>query len=408
MPKLNDGLISVKEALSKVLSAFLPLNAEELSIADALGRVLASDVASRITQPPASVSAMDGYAVRSDDVTAVPVKLTQIGEASAGSGFIGVIRKGETVRIFTGAPLPDGADSVVIQEDTSNDGIQITVHEMSQSGRHVRPKGLDFSKEEVLLKAGTRLNSRHIALVSAMNVPWVTVRRKPRVAILSNGNELVLPGEPIGPDQIISSNNLGLIAFVAAAGGIGINLGIAKDDPNSIRQKIKGVEGADMLVTIGGASVGDYDLIKSVLSGEGLDISFSRVAMRPGKPLIFGKIFEKPVLGLPGNPVSAGVTATLFLKPAIDLMLGLVQGKELQETAKLGRDLEKNDRRQDYLRSSLSLDDNGELLATPFEKQDSSMLALFTQADCLAVRAPYAPAAKKGERVQIIRLDPVA
>ena len=405
LTKPNDGLISVKEALSKVLSVFSPLNAEELSIADAFGRVLAKDIASRTTQPPTPVSAMDGYAVRTVDIATVPVQLTQIGEASAGSGFVGVVGKGETVRIFTGAPIPDGADTIVIQEDTNCAGNQITMHKTSKMGKYVRPKGLDFQKGQVLLKAGTRLNSRHVALVSGMNVPWVSVRRKPRIAILSNGNELVLPGEPIGPDQIISSNNLGLIAFVGAAGGLGINLGIAKDDPNSIRDMIKGVEGADLLVTIGGASVGDYDLIKSVLLEEGLEISFSRVAMRPGKPLIFGKIYEKPILGLPGNPVSAGVTATLFLKPAIDLMLGRTYRVAAPETAKLGRNLEKNDKRQDFLRSALSLDENGELVATPFELQDSSMLALFTQADCLAVRAPLAPPAKKGERIQIIRLD---
>ncbi len=197
-----------------------------------------------------------------------------------------------------------------------------------------------------------------------------------------------------------------MTAFVDAAGGTGINLGIAKDDPQSLRNMLQGVAGADMLVTIGGASVGDYDLVKSVLGEEGLDITFSRVAMRPGKPLIFGTIHGKPMLGLPGNPVSAGVTAALFLKPAIDLMLGRDPAEDIEETAILGRDLAANDRRQDYLRSTLSRDEAGELVVTPFEKQDSSMLATFTSADCLAVRPPFADPAKNGERIRIIRLDP--
>jgi len=259
-----------------------------------------------------------------------------------------------------------------------------------------------------LLSAGTRLNSRHVALASAMNIPWLYVRRKPRIAILPTGDELVMPGEPLKPGQIISSNSLGLSAFVNAAGGVGVNLGIAQDNSDSIRNLISNVKGADMLVTIGGASVGDYDLIKSVLSEEGLNITFSRVAMRPGKPLIFGQIHGKPMLGLPGNPVSAGVTALLFLKPAIDLMLGRPNQNEPKETAVLGLDLESNDQRQDYLRSTLVRENNGELHVMPFERQDSSMLAIFTDADCLVVRKPFAQPALKGERVPIIRLDPNA
>ena len=250
------------------------------------------------------------------------------------------------------------------------------------------------------------MNSRHVALASAMNVPWVHVKRKPRIAILPTGNELVMPGEQLKSGQLISSNSLGLSAFVDAAGGEGINLGIAKDNPTSLRELLTNVNGADMLVTIGGASVGDYDLVKEVLKEEGLNIHFSKVAMRPGKPLIFGQIRGKPMLGLPGNPVSAGVTAVLFLKPAINLMLGRPYLTEPKEAAILERDLTANDQRQDYLRATLRRKNNGELYVRPFEKQDSSMLMVFTTADCLIVRKPYARSTKKGNRVPIIRLDP--
>ena len=408
MNKKSNGLISVEDAIAEVLLACSTLNSEELNIADAFGRVLAKDLVSRVTQPPLAVSAMDGYAVRVADVLSAPVKLRQIGESSAGSGFSGSVGQGETVRIFTGAPVPNGADAIVIQEEADNNDNQITIGRSVKPGQFVRPKGLDFRKGQTLLSAGTPLNSRHVALASGMNVPWVSVTRKPRVAILSTGNELVLPGEPMGPGQIVSSNSIGLTAFVNGAGGVGINLGIAKDNFASISDLLAGIEGADMLVTIGGASVGEYDLVETVLGDKGLDVTFSRVAMRPGKPLIFGRIRGKPMLGLPGNPVSAGVTAVLFLKPAIYQMLGRTYKADPKETAILGRDVAENDRRQDYLRSTLSWGHTGELLVTPFKKQDSSMLAVFTKADCLTVRAPFAPPALKGERVPIVRLDPNA
>ena len=408
MEKVSEDLVDVEKAISNVLEGITSLDSEQISISEAFGRVLANDIASKTTQPPLAVSAMDGYAVRNQDVTSVPRTLTQIGESTAGDGFNGSIGEGETVRIFTGAPVPKGADAVVIQENTEKLERKIIIKSTSVVGEFIRPKGLDFEKGDVLLKAGTRLNSRHVALASAMNVPWVNVKRKPRIAILPTGNELVMPGEPIKSGQLISSNSLGLTAFVEAAGGVGINLGIAKDDPYSIRSLISNLDGVDMLVTIGGASVGDYDLIKTVLKEEGLNIHFSRVAMRPGKPLIFGRIKGKPMLGLPGNPVSAGVTAVLFLKPAIDLMLGRYPLNVPEETAILGADLQKNDRRQDYLRSTLNRGNNGDLYVNPFSKQDSSMLAIFTKADCLIVRKPYAEQITKGQRVPIIRLDPEA
>jgi len=402
-------MISVAEALAKVLAGVKPLNAERISITEAFGRVLAEDVPSRITQPFADVSAMDGYAVRSDDVQTIPAAVTQIGESAAGSGFAGSIGPGEAVRIFTGAPVPEGADAIVIQEDTEADGNRITVTEAPVKGRYIRLAGLDFREGDALLTKGRRLTTRDVGLAAAMNVPWVSVIRQPQIALLSTGDELVLPGEPLGPDQIISSNSVGLSAFIRAIGGTPINLGIARDDPASLRAMLEGVRGADMLVTIGGASVGDYDLVKSVLGKEGLDITFSQVAMRPGKPLIFGTIHDRPMLGLPGNPVSAFVCSTLYLRPMVDVMLGAETPETagaVTETALLGKDLTENDRRQDYLRATLSRNADGDFVATPFDKQDSSMLAVFAKADCLVVRPPHAPPVEAGARVPIIRLDP--
>ncbi|MGY8999866.1 MAG: molybdopterin molybdotransferase MoeA [Rhodospirillales bacterium] len=405
MPETSDGMIAVKNALKNVLAGVEQLGMEEISLAQAQARILAADVVSRLTHPPTAVSAMDGYAVRAVDVAKVPIALTQIGESAAGKGFEGKIGVGETIRIFTGARVPEGADAIVIQEDTKISGEQVTMQAIAPAGKYIRPAGLDFKKGDTLLTAGTRLNSRNIALAAAMNVPWLKVSRQPRVAILSTGNELVLPGEPLGPDQIICSNSLGLAALVSANGGIPINLGIAKDDLASLKGMLSRLSGADMLVTIGGASVGDYDLIKSVLGEEGLKVTFSRVAMRPGKPLIFGQIFGIPMLGLPGNPVSAGVTAALFLRPAIHKMLGVTDTSNRTEKARLGRNLSKNDKREDYLRSTLTIEEDGTLTATPFAQQDSSMLARFAEAHCLVIRAPFAHAVSAGDQVQIIRLD---
>lgn len=405
MPETTEGMIAVADALENVLNGVSQLGTETISIADAQGRILATDIAARLTQPPVAVSAMDGYAVRAQDVEKVPATLTQIGESAAGSGFEGKITTGQTTRIFTGAPVPDGADAIIIQEDTDTAGDQITMKEAAPAGKYIRPAGLDFKAGDILLTAGTPLNSRNIALAAAMNVPWLDVFRRPRVAILATGDELVLPGEPIGPDQIISSNSIGMAAFVTANGGVPIILGIAKDDPESLRAMLSSLSGADMLVTIGGASVGDHDLVKSVLGEEGLDITFSRVAMRPGKPLIFGKIDGIPMLGLPGNPVSAGVTAALFLRPAINKMMGASALSHRTETAILGSDVGGNDKRQDYLRSTLKIAENGALTATPFGRQDSSMLARFADCQCLVVRPPFAEPLSAGERVQIIRLD---
>ena len=405
MSELNSGMLAVDDALKNVLLGIKQLDYEQISIAQAQDRVLAEDLISRLTQPPSAVSAMDGYAVLADDLETIPTTLTQVGESAAGKSFFGKIQAGQTVRIFTGATIPEGANAIVIQEDTGKIGKKIIIKEAAPIGKYIRPAGLDFKIGQTLLKTGIRLNSRNIALAAAMNIPWLKVTRKPRIAILSTGDELVLPGEAIGSDQIISSNSLGLAAMVTANGGIPINLGIAKDDPSSLKEIISKLSGLDMLITIGGASVGDYDLVKSVLGKAGLDITFSRVAMRPGKPLIFGHILGIPMLGLPGNPVSAGVTATLFLLPAINKMLGMEGVSSRTENAILGCDLNKNDKRQDYLRAKISFNKAGDIIAIPFDQQDSSMLANYAKAQCLVLRLPFANAISKGESVKIIRLD---
>lgn len=397
-------MISVEEALAHVLSGIEPVSAEQVSLTEALGRVLALDVSSRVSHPPAAVSAMDGYAVISADVAEVPATLERIGESAAGRGFDGALGPGQCVRIFTGAPVPDGADAIVMQEDAEAHENKVTCKEKAVPGRHIRPQGLDFKAGETLLRAGALLTARDIGLAASMNVPWLSVRRRPRVAILATGDELVMPGDPLGPEQIISSNSLALAAYVKALGGEPLILGIARDSAESIDALLGGAPESDLLVTLGGASVGDYDLVQQALKDRGLNLGFYKVAMRPGKPLIFGRMGRVPVLGLPGNPVSAGVTTVVFLKPVMESMLGMRRDEGPGETAVLGRDLGPNDRRQDYLRAALAPGADGEAVATPFDAQDSSMMSRLARADCLVVRPPHAPAAKKGERVRIISL----
>ena len=395
-------MISVEEALARLLAPLEVLPAEQVSIADAMGRVLAEDVAARRTQPPFAVSAMDGYAVRAADIVNVPVNLRIVAEIPAGAGFSGIIDKGEAARIFTGAPLPDGADTIVIQEDTERDGDTVRVVEGAKLGTYVRRAGLDFAEGEVLLHKATRLTPRHIGLAAAMNRPWLFVYRRPRVGILSTGDEVVMPGEPIGPHQIVSSNALALSAFVTACGGVPVALGNAPDDADALRTFAAGARGVDLLVSTGGVSVGEHDLVRGVLAEDGLKIDFWEIAMRPGKPLMSGSYRGVPMVGLPGNPVSTLVCSLLFLKPAIERLSGLLDNAEPQQMARLGRDLRQNDRRQDYLRSRLERAADGVLEATPFPVQDSSMMRPLASSDCLVIRAPHAPAATAGAMVPIV------
>ena len=400
-------MIPVDEALDRITRDLVPVAAETVALSGGAGRVLAADVTARRTQPPVAVSAMDGYAVRAEDVAEVPATLTVIGEAPAGTAFEGLVGPAQAVRIFTGGPLPRGADTIVIQEHVErSDTARITVGESASRGTYVRPAGLDFEAGTVGLRAPRRLTPYDIGLAAAMNVPWLKVRRYPRVALLANGDELAYPGEPLGPNQIVCSNALALAALIGAAGATPIDLGIAPDDAGALAAMAAGARGADLLVTMGGASVGDYDLVRSALDEAGLDLDFWKIAMRPGKPLIFGHIGDTPMLGMPGNPVSALVCGVVFLLPAIARLLGLDDGGLAQTTARLGRDLGKNDRRQDYLRARLERDDDGRLVAMPFTLQDSSVISGLAHADCLVVRPPHAPAARRGETVAILPLDP--
>ncbi len=398
-------MLSVAEALARITGAFAPLPAETVSLANALGRTLAEDVVARVTQPPAAVSAMDGYAVRAADVGAVPARLRVIGEAPAGGAHDGTVGAGEAVRIFTGGPLPADADAIIIQEDTERDGDTVVVKEAVAAGTYVRPAGLDFRMGDVGITAGRLLGARDIGLAAAMNHPWLRVRRRPRVAILATGDEVVLPGDPLGPNQIVSSNGFSLSAFVEACGGQPLHLGIAGDDQATLADMVSGARGTDLLVSSGGVSVGDHDLVGRVLGEQGMELDFWKIAMRPGKPLLFGRVGGTPVLGLPGNPVSALVCATLFLRPALAAMLGRSEPEGAHETAILGTDLAANDRRQDYLRARLSIDSAGRRCATPFPRQDSSMLATLAHADCLIVRPPLAHPAKAGDVVDIVPLS---
>ncbi len=395
-------MISVEDALARLLAPLEKLPAEQVSLAAAVGRVLAEDVAARRTQPPFAVSAMDGYAVRAADVARVPVELRIVADIPAGAGFGGVIGAGEAARIFTGAPLPEGADAIVIQEDTERRGDHVEIRERAGKGRYVRPAGLDFTEGDVLLHAGTRLSPRHIGLAAAMNRPWLFVHRRLRVGILSTGDEIVMPGDPIGPHQIVSSNALALCAFATACGAVPVLVGNAPDDPDALRTIAAAAKGVDLFVTTGGVSVGEHDLVRDVLSEAGLTIDFWQIAMRPGKPLMVGSYRGTPMVGLPGNPVSTLVCSLLFLKPALDKLSGLPGAPEPPATARLAVALKENDRRQDYLRARLVRAADGTLEAIPFDVQDSSMMRPLAQSDCLVVRPPHAPALAAGSAVSVI------
>lgn len=397
-------MISVEEALQRILATLTPLPAEPVPIGEALGRVLAADVAARATHPPVDVSAMDGYAVRAADVAAVPARLRLVGQAPAGGALPPPLRPGEAVRIFTGGPVPEGADTIVIQENTEPAGDHVLVKQSVAAGRHIRSAGQDFKAGELRLRAGRLLTARDVGLAAAMDHPRLSVHRRPRIAILSTGDELVPPGEPRRPTDIVSSNGFALAAFCRALGATPVDLGIARDDRVALDRAIAGAAGADMLVTSGGASVGEHDLVKGALERRGMALDFWKIAMRPGKPLMFGRLGPMAVLGLPGNPVSGLVCATIFLRPAIGRLLGMPDQPDPTEPAILGVDLPANDSRQDYLRSQLERDETGRWVATPFAKQDSAMLSFFTAADGLVIRPPNAAAAAKGAAVRILRL----
>jgi molybdopterin molybdotransferase len=399
-------MISVREATDRILSACTPLGPEIVSLDQALGRVLSMPVTARLDHPPQAVSAMDGYAVRAEDVQQLPVRLRVVEAIAAGALPVCAVGPGEAARIFTGAAVPDGADAIVIQENTEKDGAHVRVVDGGAAirGKHIRGAGNDFARNQAGVAAGRRLTPSDIGLAAAMNWPWLTVTRKPRVAIISTGNELVQPGEALAPGQIVASNGFALAAFAAQCGGEAINLGIARDEETALADLIDRASGADLLLTSGGASVGEHDLVQSVLKSKGMTLDFWKIAMRPGKPLMFGTLGPLKVIGLPGNPVSALVTATLFVGPAIARMLGRTDVGPRIVKARLGVDLPANDGRQDYLRAAVTEDEQG-LVATPFGKQDSAMLSALSRSGGLVIRAPYAPATMAGSAVEMVWLD---
>jgi len=407
------ALMSVAEALRQVLEHALPLSSESVPLADAYGRVLAADLAAQRTQPPADVSAMDGYAVRATDVKSAPARLRLIGEVAAGHPFEGTVGAGEAARIFTGGVVPPGADTIVIQENTTRenttrDGDVVLINQTSGAGRHIRRAGLDFASGAVLLAKGRRLNDRDLALAAAMNHASLTVYRRPMLAVLATGDELVLPGAQPGIGEIVYSNGYATMALARREGCDVVDLGIAPDRlPETIAAVRRARDGeADILVTSGGASVGDYDLVQKALAAEGLKLSFWKVALRPGRPMMHGRLGPMHVLGLPGNPVSSYVCGVLFLVPLIRRLTGRADYEPRVEPAQLGCDLPENDERADYLRATLALGLDGLPVATPCPLQDSSMLAPLAKADCLLIREPHAPAAKAGGRCVILKLDP--
>lgn len=397
-------MISVAEARSRILEAFDALPPEQVAISEADGRVLAEDVRARVTKPPQDVSAMDGYAVRAEDVASVPATLRVVGEAPAGGAYGAVLGSGEAVRIFTGGPLPEGADTIVIQENTSRDSDRVTVTSGAATGRYVRRRGLDFAEGDAGPAAGTRLGPRQIGLIAAMNVPWVMVARRPRVAILGTGDEIVNPGEPLGPNQIISSNALALAAIVREAGAEPHNLGIASDDEASLRRMAQGAARADLLVVTGGMSVGDHDLVRHVLGAEGLAIDFWKIAMRPGKPLMFGKKGNKLVFGLPGNPVSALVTATVVVLPALRALNGSRTPVGPRLRLPLAVDLKPNGPRRHFIRATIAAKGDGISSVRPLPETDSAHISSFFKANALIVHQENAPGYAVGDLVDVIPL----
>jgi molybdopterin molybdotransferase len=395
------ALMPVDDARARILANVKPLPPENVPLAQALGRVLAKPLSAERDQPPFNSSAMDGYAVRSEDNAP---ELTVIGTSAAGHAFSGKLKAGQAVRIFTGAPVPASADTVIIQENTTVNGKTVTILQAARAGQNIRPLGLDFKKGETLLLAAIRLNARDIGLAAAMNCDTVSVRKRPVVAVIATGDELVLPGTKPRADQIVSSNSNALVAMAESFGARVINCGIVRDDLKATERAVLKMAKADIIVTTGGASVGDHDFIQQALKNTGVKIDFWKIALRPGKPFMYGRKGRQKILGLPGNPVSALVCARIFLKPLLDCLQGLPV-EEPATMARLGTAMPANDSRQDYVRARLEIAPDGSRTATPYGKQDSSMQRTFREAHCLIIRPPDAPAASIGDLVPILNLD---
>lgn len=400
------ALMPVDDALALILGGAVPLPEETLAIADAHGRVLARDLAARRSQPMADMSAMDGYAVRAADIAALPARLEVIGESAAGRPFDGTVAPGTAARIFTGALVPPGADTVVIQENTNRDGAVVEVVGETDPGRNIRKAGFDFASGAPLLPAGRRLDARALMLAAAADHGTVPVRRRPRVGILQTGDELVRPGAgAASPASVIVSNVYGIAGLAQEAGAEVTDLGLVGDSLEATRAAVRAaVEGGfDILVTSGGASVGEHDLMAPALVAEGITLSVHKIALRPGKPLMFGSREAMRVLGLPGNPVSAYVCALLFLVPLVRALQGASVQNPVFE-ARLGAPVKANDQRRDYMRATLSHSPDGTRMVTPLPTQDSAMLSALCGADCLLIREAGAPAASAGDPCKALPL----
>jgi molybdopterin molybdotransferase len=394
----------VSEALQRVLADAAPPATEIVPLGEALGRVLASDLAAKRTQPPADVSAMDGYAVRADDVATAAATLEIIGEVAAGHPFEGTVGPGQAARIFTGGLVPEGADCIVIQEVTKRHGNRVTIERSGIRGKNIRGKGIDFNEGQVLLTHGTRLNDRDLMLAASMNHARIEVHRRPKVAVLGTGDELVPPGSELKDGEIVYSNGFAITALAQADGAEARDFGVARDRVDDIAAHIRKARdwGADVLVTSGGASVGEHDLVQRALKAEGLDLSFWRIALRPGKPMMHGRLGSLRVLGMPGNPVSSYVCSFLFLVPLIRKLSGRSEVEHVLEQAVLGRELPENDEREDYLRAVLTRGPDGDV-ATPVNTQDSSLMAPLSRSGCLVIRKPFAPAASARSACDILK-----
>ena len=398
--------LSVDEALAKILDGVEVMAAETVPIAEAAGRILAAPVIALLTQPPFNASAMDGYAVRSADLTRLPVRLRLVGQAAAGHPYAGPVGPGEAVRIFTGAPVPGDTDTVIIQENTvASDGAVEIREGSTAAGLNIRPLGGDFCQSEVLLTPGRRLGPRELTLAASAGHGALQVRRKPRVAILATGDELVMPGTLPGPGQIVCSNPLGIAGLATQSGAETHFLGIARDTRASLASHVAEARDADVLVTIGGASVGDHDLVVPVLEQLGMALSFWKIDMRPGKPLLHGTFGKQRVFGLPGNPVSAIICARVFLVPYLRALLGVPQEDDVSLIAPLAEPVEANGPRQHYMRATLQRSADGSYEVHPARSQDSSLLAMLAAADVLLVRPPHAPPLNAGAQVTVLRLD---
>lgn len=390
-------MISVDEALSKLFALVPEMGRETVPLTDAAGRVLAKDAVAQRDQPPFAASAMDGYAVLAED--AKPgATLSVIGEVAAGYAFEDAVKTGQTVRIFTGAPVPQGAQQIVLQEDVKRNNDRIELGETVSTGNWIRPAGGDFKVGETL-SAPRRLIPAEVALLAAMNIAEVEVFRKPEIALLATGDELVMPGEAPSPSQIIASNTFGLRAMLQDWGANPRVLPIARDNKSSLETAFGLADDADLVVTIGGASVGDHDLVGDVAQSLGMEQSFYKVAMRPGKPLMAGRIGKAAMIGLPGNPVSSLVCGHIFILPVLRKMLGLGAAAAPRRSAQLAQPLDANGGREHYMRAKVI---DGQV--TVFERQDSSLLTVLADANCLCVREPHAEAVDKGATVEVVDL----